>query len=273
MNNITSLNTIRHKINEFEPKSKLMIAYNNINHFSGFRQFNEERFYCLYFNKRCDFITYNFLNKQSYTNSIFKKIDQRYNLDKTSVEDLLLTQADDLYLPPSTSDNSFTTICKNINYVSTSGALEKRYNLKLFNNKESYTLDTSSLYIFIRLVPTLSTSLNPMLFSINCPNIYSLCNGDHNHINSIGFVVKLNNRFTYKRKDVYYYEEVEYIERKVDKITGIKYPFITKSYINKHIFEDYKMAKTFQYRIEVTMLYMPTLNLANKHGIHVLTSF
>lgn len=112
-----------------------------------------------------------------------------------------------------------------------------------------------------------------MLFSIKCPNVYSLCNGDHNHINSIGFVVKLDNRFSYKRRDVFYYYDKDKYERKVDKIVDIKYPFINKQYINKHIFEDYEMAKTFQYKVEVTMLYMPTLKLANKYGIKVLTSF
>lgn len=274
MSNITTLNIIRHKINEFEPKCRLMIAANNIKHFSGFREFNEEAYYCLYFNKRDYFVSYNLTNTHTSTGQhcVFTIPNQRYNLDKTSIEDFLLTQVDDLYLPPPVLDKNFTTIYDNINYIISTKSLSKIYKLKLFNGEEQYTIDNDSLYIFIRLLPTLSTSLNPMLFSIKCANVYSLCNGDHNHINSIGFVVKLDNRFSYKRRDVFYYHKDEY-ERKVDKIVGIKYPFINKEYINKHIFEDYEMAKTFQYKVQVTMLYMPTLKLANKYGIKVLTSF
>ncbi len=264
MNNIKTLNTIRHKINEFELKCKLLIAVYNKKHLSACREFNEQEYSCIYFNKRQSFVSYNILSSNDYNKS------NQWRLDTTSIEDLLLTQKDDLYNPPLMSDKNIINI--NTNILNIVNKIPKRFKLKAFNIDTAYTINVDDLYVLIRLVPTLSTSLNPMIMSINCPNVYIICNGHHNHLNSIAFICKLNNRFDYRYRDIYYAFNTP-DEDVVTKCLGIKYPFINKSYINSKIFDNFEMAKSFQYQIEVDMLYMPTLKLADKHGIKVLNNF
>jgi len=269
--NRTTLSIIRRSINEFKLKSRLVIASDLKNDISRYREFNQGLYNCLYFNKHSGFTADHF-------GFIFYKGSQvgKCFLSQTSIEDLLLDYIDPLNNLNEENNKFFLGIYNNITSYIKDRNLDRRYMVKVFNSVDSYNIDTNHLYLFVRLVPTLDTSLLPMIMSINVPDVYCISNGIDNNINSIGFVCKLNDRQQYKYRQCRFETDSNDWNKKgyyKQIAVNFKYPFLTKKYINSFLFDSFEEANYFQYKIETNMLYMPTLRLSNKYNIRVISNF
>ena len=251
MRSIT-LNTIKNKINQF-PISTSMIVYLNK---------KDPDFYIL-----CTNIsprTQIKLNNWNYSRDI--KAVLSYEVEIYKYVDLLK------YTGP--SKFSLETFIKLNSKDTCKGLLTKEDFSSFVNLKEiesniftsdgdlTFNLNQDYIYLFIRLNPLSNDDLNGLIMYLNNPNVYLIKERSNiNQIRSLGFIIKLNNR--------YFLKEINYSDSwsNINMNPLIKYN-ISKQIINKNLFDN----TNFSYRLSYSMLYIQDLNILNKYNLNIITN-
>lgn len=259
------LNIIKNKINDFALKSCAYIPAKECitsEVDSAYYIVDESPFYILCSNKRLSTYfeasgNYIFTRRSEYSNSLLdaiKKINSLSDVYNIDLNQFLILQKNSHFLGWLPVSNLIDNSIKNIR----GNKYCKHFKDKFYYGDNTYSIDNDKLYLFIRIMPEECIDLTNLLIYCQSGYVYNISErGDKNKVGSLGFIVKLNNRESYP------------ISKTFNKVTNIKYPFLTKDRINSLLFDNYNA----NYIIKKEIIYIEDNTKLDKYGIKILDNF